>query len=173
MNTSRGLLLLALALAGCDESAAASPPDAAPPKPTPTTTASSAPSPTALPGATVPPAATASPTSGELKVLKLVFTSAVKDKEPADKLDAAKAGQRVYAHATLRNRTDGPRPVVLAFLVDGATRTKIDLTVEQSFSFRTWGYVTLRDSDKGDLVVEVRDAAGAVMERAKILIKPK
>lgn len=173
MNTSRGLLLLALALAGCDESAAASPPDAAPPKPTPTTTASSAPSTTALPGTTVHPGATASPTSGELKVLKVVFTSAVKDKEPADKLDAAKAGQRVYAHATLRNRTDGPRPVVLAFLVDGATRTKIDLTVEQSFSFRTWGYVTLRDSDKGDLVVEVRDAAGAVMERAKILIKPK
>lgn len=173
MNTSRGLLLLALALAGCDESAAASPPDAAPPKPTPTTTASPAPSTTALPGTTGRPGATASPTSGELKVLKVVFTSAVKDKEPADKLDAAKAGQRVYAHATLRNRTDGPRPVVLAFLVDGATRTKIDLTVEQSFSFRTWGYVTLRDSDKGDLVVEVRDAAGSVMERAKILIKPK
>lgn len=172
VNTPRACLFLAaLALAGCDESAAASPPDAAPTPPKPSATV--APSGTARPGTTVHPGATASPSAGDLKVLKIVFASAVKNKEPADTLDKAEAGQRVYAHVTLRNKTDGAKPITLAFLVGGAVRTKIDLTVEQSFSYRTWGYVTLRDSDKGELVTEVRDASGTVMERAKIAIKPR
>lgn len=164
------MILAALVLAGCDERASAGTPDAAPPPRSPTGTA-----PTAAPTAAAKPSTgtTVSPAAGELKVLKVVFTSEVKSREPSDKLDAAKAGQRVYAHVTMRNRTGGEKPIVLAFLVDGAVRSKIDLDVADSWSYRTWGYVTLRDGDTGDLVAEVRDGSGTVMERARIPIKPK
>lgn len=160
------MILAALVLAGCDERASAGTPDAAPPPPPP---------PSAAPTAAAKPSTgtTAAPAAGELKVLKMVFTTEVKSKEPSDKLDFAKAGQRVYAHVTLRNRTGGEKPIVLAFLVGGAVRSKIDLDVADSWSYRTWGYVTLRDGDTGDLVAEVRDGSGTVMERARIPIKPK
>lgn len=154
---------LAGCLCGCDERASASTPDAAPP-PAPTSSAAPAPKPSA--------SATAGASSGELRVLKMVLTPGVKNKEPDGKLDAATAGQRVYAHLTVRNRTDGPRPIVLAFLVGDKERSKVDLNVAQSWSFRTWGYVTLKDGDSGELTVEVRDGSGDVMERVKVPIKP-
>jgi hypothetical protein len=164
VNTHRttALLLAAAALAGCDERAAASTPDAAPPAPT--TTASARPRP-------APSATGAAAAAGELKVLKMVLTSEVRKKEPVDKLTSAAPGQRVWAHVTVRNRTDATKPIKLAFIVGGSERTKIDLKVDPSWSYRTWGYVTLRDGDVGELVVEVRDEGGAVMERARIPIK--
>ena len=40
---------------------------------------------------------------------------------------------------------------------------KVDLKVEPSWSYRTWGYSTLRAGDQtGELVVEVRDDAGVI-----------
>lgn len=159
------VLLAAAAFAGCDERADASTPDAAPPPPSPPTATASARPPTA------PSATSSAAAAGELKVLKMVLTSEVKKKEPIDKLDSASPGQRVWAHVTLRNRTDATKPITLAFLVGGAERAKIDLKADPSWSYRTWGYVTLRAGDTGELVAEVRDDAGVVMERARIPIK--
>lgn len=104
-------------------------------------------------------------------MLKLLFTTGVKNKEPVDALKVAEPGQRVYAHTAIRNRTEGAKNVSLVFLVGGQQRTKIDLSVEPSWSYRTWGYVTLRAGDAGEVVAEVRDEGGDVMERARIPIK--
>jgi hypothetical protein len=153
------LLLAVVALSSCDEHAAASTPDAAPPAP------SSARPPTA-PNATGSAAA-----EGEFKVLKMVLTSEVRNKEPVDKLKSAAPGQRVWAHVTVRNRTDATKPIKLAFIVGNNERSKIDLKIDPSWSYRTWGYVTLRDKDEGEVVAEVRDEAGTVMERMRIPIK--
>jgi hypothetical protein len=160
------LLLAAAALAGCDEHAAASPaPDAAPPAPTAPPIASAAPRTSAAPSGS---AAEKAP----LQVLKLVFTSEVKNKEPVDKLDAVKSGERAWAHLTMRNRGAEARPIVMAFKVNGEQRSKVDLKIEPSWSYRTWAYSTLRSSDvSGELVVEVRDEAGAVITSASLPIK--
>jgi hypothetical protein len=151
------------ACAGCDEQAAAAGPPDSGPAPTPTAAPTQAPAPA--------PTASSSPEGGELKVLKLQFTSEVKKKEPIDKLESAQPGQRVWAHVTARNRTDATKPITLAFLVGGSERSKIDLKVDPSWSYRTWGYVTLRAGDTGEVVAEVRDDRGTVMERARIPIK--
>ena len=156
------LLTAAAALAGCDERADASPAlDAAPaPAATPTTTATAAPS------------GSAAAEKVELQVLKLVFTSEVKNKEPVDKLELARPGQRVWAHLTMRNRSAEARPVALVFRIDGEQRAKVDLKIEPSWSYRTWGYSTLRAADLGgELVVEVRDDAGKVITTARLPIK--
>ena len=160
-------LLAALALtacSGCDEqSASASPSDAAPP---PSASAPSKPAPSAT------ASASASADKGEFKVLAMVFTSDVKNKEPADTLKAAKPGQRVWAHLTVRNRQSDTKQIVLAFKVNGAERSKMTLKVDPSWSFRTWGYVTLRDTDStGTVVAEVRDDRGNVMTSALLPIK--
>ncbi|APR84112.1 Hypothetical protein A7982_09461 [Minicystis rosea] len=165
MMSLRTLLpLAAIALAGCDEPASASTPDAAPPAPPPPTASAK---PSAAPTAT----SSASASSGEFKVLKMVLTSEVKKKEPADKLESAAPGQRVWAHVTLRNRTDATKPIALVFLVGGTERAKIDLKADPSWSYRTWGYVTLRSGDSGELTAEVRDESGTVMERMHLPIK--
>jgi hypothetical protein len=162
-------LLAALALtacSGCDEQTAsagapdAGAPDAAPP---PSASAPAKPAPSA--------SASASAEKGELKVLAMVFTSEVKQKEAVDKLDAAKPGQRVWVHLTMRNRTGDTKPIALVFKVNGTQRAKIDLKIDPSWSYRTWGYVTLRDADLGELVAEVRDDSGTVMSSATLPIK--
>ena len=104
-------------------------------------------------------------------MLKLSFTTAVKNKEPVDAPKHAEAGQRMWAHVTLRNRTEDAKKIALVFLVGGSERSKIDLNVDPSWSYRTWGYVTLRSGDAGELVAEVRDEGGNVMERARLPIK--
>jgi hypothetical protein len=154
-------VLLALAgCSGCDERADASPAlDAAPP-PAPPTSASAAPS------------GSASAEKGEFKILKMVFTSEVKNKEPADKLESAQPGQRVWAHLTMRNRTGEPRQIALVFKVNGEQRSRVDLKIEPSWSYRTWGYSTLRAGDTtGEVVVEIRDEGGAVVSTARLPIK--
>ncbi|MEZ4310938.1 MAG: DUF2914 domain-containing protein [Polyangiaceae bacterium] len=119
--------------------------------------------------ATSPPVATATaapkpeePAPG-VDLLKFVLTSAVKSKDPVDVLEAAKPGQRTYAHLTVRNRTDGPKRVSVSFRVNGDERTLVDLTVEKSWSWRTWAYVTLRKDDTGELTVHVFDDHGAAL----------
>jgi hypothetical protein len=156
-------LLALAALAGCDDRVSASPaipagPDAAPPPPS------------AAPSARPAPSASAAPDKGELRVLKLVFTSDVKDRQPVDDLKSAKPGQRVWAHLTVRNRGASPRTITLVFQVNGAERSRVDLTVDPSWSFRTYAYSTLRKTDMGELELEVRDDAGALMTTKAIPI---
>jgi hypothetical protein len=158
-------------LSGCDRSASAGPPGASAGPPD-----AAAPTPPASSGRTAPPAppssGSAAPEKPQLQVLKLVFTSEVKNKEPVDKLERAQPGQRVYAHLTLRNRGAEARPITLAFKVNGEARSKVDLKVDPSWSFRTWGYNTLRASDlTGELSLEVRDDTGAVLTTARLPIR--
>ena len=159
------LAVLALSLAACDESARADQPDAGA---SPAPPASSARPPPAPPAASGSAAAEKPP----LQLLKLVFTSEVKNKEPVDKLERAQPGQRVWVHLTLRNRGTEIRPITLVFKVNGDQRTKVDLKAEPSWSYRTWGYNTLRAGDQtGELTVEVRDDAGGVLTTARLPIK--
>jgi hypothetical protein len=170
---SRTTLLAAFALAGlsggcsgCDEKAHAGQPDAAD---APAPPSSSARTP---PAASAAPSGSAAADKAPLQLLKLVFTSEVKNKEPVDKLERAQPGQRVWVHLTLRNRGADTRPITMTFKVNGDQRTKVDLKVDPSWSFRTWGYNTLRAGDQtGELVVEVRDDGGALLTTARLPIK--
>jgi hypothetical protein len=160
----------ALASLGCDRCADASPGDAGPP---PSTTSSAAPAPSAS-GTTpsAPGTSSASPEKGELRVLKAVFTSEVKNKEPSGTLKTARPGDRVWLHLTVRNRGDAARTITLVFKVNGKERSTVDLQVQSSWSFRTWGYSTLRKGDTGDLSADVKDEGGAVLTTLSIPIKP-
>jgi hypothetical protein len=149
---------LAIASAGCDRRADASTPDAGaadagagdaglPPAPS----ASARPTPTGSATAEKP----------SLQILKFVFTSDVKNKEPVDKLERGQPGQRVYVHLTLRNRASETRPITVVFRVNNEQRSKVDLKVESSWSYRTWAYNTLRAGDlTGVLTAEIRDEGG-------------
>jgi len=118
------------------------------------------------------PVTSAAPEKAPLQLLRLTLTSGVKDKEPIDELKAAAPGQRVWAHLAVRNRTGDPQRISLVFRVDGEERSTVDLKVEPSWSFRTWGYNTLRASDKsGELVLEVRELGGALLSTARLPIK--
>ena len=134
-------------------------------------TAASAPATaTAKPAPTPTAKASAQPADG-VELLKFQLTTGVKNKDPVDKLDAAKPGQRVYGHLTVRNRTAGPERVSLSFRVNDDERAMVDLTVEKSWSWRTWAYVTLRKDDKGELTVHAFDAHGAEIGKETIPIK--
>jgi len=156
------LASLALASAGCDARARADTPDAAPPPPASASVARPPPA---------PPSASAAAEKGELSLLKLVFTSEVKSKEPADVLKSATPGQRVWAHLTVRNRGPAPRTLTLVFKVNGKERSRVDLKVVPSWSFRTWGYTTLRAEDLGGLTLEVVDDSGATFATGALPIR--
>ncbi|MFO0590006.1 MAG: DUF2914 domain-containing protein [Polyangiaceae bacterium] len=164
MNRATLLLpTLAILLAACGD----------PSKPAGATSASvsattSAPARSAAPPA--PPKPVEKPADG-VELQKFVLTSDVKNKAPVDALDAAKPGQRVYAHVTVRNRTDGPKRVSLSFRVNDDERSMTDLTIEKSWSYRSWAYVTLRKTDKGELTVHVFDDHGAELGTEKIPIQ--
>jgi hypothetical protein len=153
----------ALLGAACDDpdkpSASGGAPSSATVAPTPSGRASAA------------PAKTAEKPADGVDLLKFVLTSEVKNKDPADVLDAAKRGQRVYGHVTVRNRTTGPQRVSLSFRVNGDERTLVDLNIEKSWSWRTWAYVTLRKTDKGELTVHVFDDHGAELGTQSIPIR--
>jgi hypothetical protein len=136
--------------------------------------ASAVPTATAKPiaSATAKPAASTAAPTPSMQVLKLTLTSDVKQKEAVDELTEAGPGQRVWAHVTIRNRAPDARRVSLVFKVDGEERSTVDLQIASSWSFRTWGYNTLRASDKsGELTVEVRDDGGSVLSTAKLPIR--
>jgi hypothetical protein len=163
-------VLLALASSGCDERADAAQPDAAlpPPSAAPPPSLPAVPAPSAAPA----PSSSAGGEAASLQLLKLVFTTDVKNKDPVDKLDHAQPGQRVWVHLTMRNRGAEARPITLSFRVNGDQRTNVDLKIEPSWSYRTWGYSTLRGTDvAGELTVDVRDAAGALVTSARLPIK--
>lgn len=171
----------------CKPEGAAPPSPAAPMSGSPTSAAAPAqPSPGSSLGpepASPRPNASASPSAGpsasaddelaSLQILKFAFTSNVRDKEPVDKLDAAKPGQRAYAHVTFRNRTGSAREVDLVFRVNGKERSRVPLEVASSWSYRTWGYVTLRPADtSGEITVTVVDDTGEEIKAARLPIRP-
>jgi hypothetical protein len=129
----------------------------APSAPPPSVAAPPAPS---SPAPISPSAVEAELETAPVELLKFQFTSAVKDREPVDRLEVARPGSRVYAHLTLRNRTGRDRGVHVEFLIEGKKRTELDLPVKESWSFRTWGYNTLQAKDRGALVVSVTDDEG-------------
>ncbi|MBK6512721.1 MAG: DUF2914 domain-containing protein [Polyangiaceae bacterium] len=109
---------------------------------------------------------------GALELLRFTFTSAVKAKDPVDELKAAKPGQRVYAHLTLRNRTGKKRTVNVSFKVNGEERTNVDLDIEASWSWRTWAYNTVLPTDgKGTLELVVTDEEGNPLVESTLPIK--
>lgn len=153
----RLLTLLTVAIAGCKDP----PSDGHAPAPS-----DSAPAVTAAPKP--PPAPSAAPKPLELMAFQL--TSGVYEKDPVDDLSSAKPGDRVYAHFKLKNKGE-KRMLKLVFKVNGAVRTTLDLKVEPSPSFRTWGFNTLRANDTGELSVTATDDAGAVVAEKTIPIK--
>ncbi|MDC0739734.1 hypothetical protein [Polyangium mundeleinium] len=168
------LAALMLALVGCPEgSAVAQNNDAGPPvdagasdaqSTTPWHASSSTPS---------SPPAEPSSEHASLELLQLTLTSDVQKKEPVDTLDVAPPGTRVYAHLKLRNRSQDKRKVHVDFFVNGKLRTPLDLTVEPSWSFRTWGYNTMQAGDTGELEVRVLDDGGTTLATARLPIKAK
>ncbi|MEO7329291.1 MAG: hypothetical protein ABI193_11975 [Minicystis sp.] len=155
------LSMLLVLVTACEEKPSASA--------TPSATASIAAAPAKAPA---PASASAAQEKLPLQILRFTLTSEVKAKEPVDKLEVAETGQRVWAHLAVRNRTGASKRLTLRFLVGEEERSSVDLTVESSWSYRTWGYNTLRASDKsGELNVEVRDDEGALLQRATLPIK--
>jgi hypothetical protein len=122
----------------------------------------------ALAPAAPAPSASARP---PLELLRFSFTSEVKGKEPVDKLEAGEAGERVYAHLTLRNRGAERRTLKLQFRVNGDKRTMLELKVDHSWSYRTWGFNTLRPGDKGELTVQATDDEGNLIVDEKLPIR--
>jgi hypothetical protein len=51
-------------------------------------------------------------------------------------------------------------------------RSKVDLQVDPSWSYRTWAYNTLRKEDSGVLVVEIVDGEGTVVHASRLPIAP-
>lgn len=118
-----------------------------------------------------PPAPTV-PIPEPVTLLRWSLTSGVKNKEPVDTLDHAEPGQRVWAHLAVRNRSGRTRRVTVVFRVGDSERTRVDLDVEASWSFRTWAYVTLQARDtKGQVTAVVLDDAGAVLGERSVDIR--
>jgi hypothetical protein len=159
-----GAALLVLTV-GCQrdtaQGAAASSSAPAPPLPAPSASLRPAPS--------APPTPPAQP----LQLFRFSFTSEVKNREPADFLEAAEPGQRVYAHMAFKNSNPEPRVVHLVFRVNGERRTSLDLKVTPSQSYRTWAFNTLKDQDReGHLTLEVTDETGQTLLNERLPIKP-
>jgi hypothetical protein len=137
----------------------------------PSASASQAPPPSAPP---LRPAPREPAPPKPLQLLRFSFTSEIKAKEPVDRLDRAEPGKRVYAHFTFKNTNPEPRTIKLVFRVNGDRRTMLDLKIDPSLSYRTWGFNTLKDSDKsGELTLEATDDTGVVLTTEKLPIGAK
>jgi hypothetical protein len=158
------LLTCAVLCGACDDDGKPTPDAGAP------SGSASAPVPSAR-GAAPPAPSASSEDATQVELQRFTLTSAVKDKEPADKLDTGKPGTRVYGHLAVRNRTAGPRRVSLSFRVNGDERSMVDLSIDKSWSWRTWAYVTLRKEDKGELVVIAFDERGNELGKKAIPIR--
>lgn len=165
MRAGVALLFATLLASGCGQAPEAGPASAS----ASTRSLSSAPRP---PSSSAQAAAEEELSTRPVEILKLRLTSGISNKEPVDALDHATPGQRVYAHLTVRNRTGRARQVHVAFTVDGKVRSAVDLKVEESWSWRTWAFVTLKDSDKpGKLEIAVTDDEGLPLEETSLPIK--
>ncbi|MFO0661259.1 MAG: hypothetical protein U0165_15715 [Polyangiaceae bacterium] len=166
---------LSLVVSACGDTASAGSATGANGVSSSTPPSSSTPSSQPSGASTATPTASASASSHEpLQLLKFTFTSEVKNREPVDVLKVAEAGKKAWAHVTLRNRSKEPRRVTLYFYVDGEQRSMVDLKVSPSWSYRTYAFNTLKDSDKDrSLRVEVRDDTGTMLVEEKIPIKAK
>jgi len=107
-----------------------------------------------------------------MAVLRFRFTSNVRDRDAVDKLSVLRPGQRVYAYFRMRNRSGHSRCLKLTFRVNGKKRTTLTLGVGKSWSWRTWGYNTLRPDDRGFLEVEAIDDQGKVVLKEHMAIVP-
>jgi hypothetical protein len=128
----------------------------------------------AAPLSTAPAKASASAEKREpvFEVLRMTLTSGVRSRNPIDALEAAEAGQRVWAHVTARNRTGAQKRISVVFHVNDEERSTVDLKIDPSWSYRTWGYVTLKPADAGhELHVEVRGEGGALLAEDSLPIR--
>jgi len=107
-----------------------------------------------------------------MELLRFRFTSGIEQREPKDELKAARPGQKVFAFLAIRNRTGQKRTVTLAWTVGGEARTTLDLDIDESWQFRTWGYNTVSAKDRGALRLEVTDDAGNVLVEEELPIRP-
>lgn len=108
----------------------------------------------------------------QLELLAFSFTSAVRSKDPVDRYLAAKPGDRVYAHLTVRNLSGRPRRIHLMFVVNGNERTSLDLEIGHSWSWRTWGYNTLlADDAQGELFLRVTTDDGKTLVEQRLPIE--
>jgi hypothetical protein len=114
--------------------------------------------------------APADPGLAPLQLLRFTFTDGVANKDPKQKLQIARPGQRVYAHLRLRNRSGRKRCVHVAFSVGGQKRTEVTLQVGKSWSWRTWAYATPRVDDSKPLQVVVTDDQGKVIVKKKLAV---
>lgn len=132
-----------------------------------------APATTAGPGAAPPPEVIEDELSTRpMELLRFAFTSGIERREPKDELSHAKPGQRVHAFLAIRNRTGRKRSIHLAWTVDGEQRTQLDLDVDESWQFRTWGFNTVLPKDRGTLRLEVTDDAGNSLLERELPIRP-
>lgn len=112
------------------------------------------------------PDADCAPPGSDLKpmeVLRFTFASGLEGKDPKDRLASARAGQRVYAHLTMRNRSGRKRCLHLTFRVGGKKRTEVTLKIGESWSWRTWAYNTVKADDTGPLELTIEDDQGQVV----------
>lgn len=107
-----------------------------------------------------------------VEILKFTFTSGVEAKNPVDSLTTAKPGAKVWAHLTVRNRTGSSRKVNVEFELNGKTRTQVELSVDESWSWRTWAYNTVPKDATGTLRAIVTDDEGHPLGDYSIPIGP-
>lgn len=108
-----------------------------------------------------------------MQVLAITFTSGIEGKDPADKINIARPGQRVYAHLKMRNRSGRKRCLDVTFRVGGKKRTKVRLKIGESWSWRTWAYNTLRPDDRQPLELTIVDDQGALVFQKKLPVVPE
>lgn len=120
--------------------------------------------------------ASCAPLDPELKaveIMRFTFTDAVENKIPRNKLTVARPGQRIHSHFVLRNRSGRERCIKIELRVNGKRRTTLTQKVGKSWSWRTWGYNTLRSDDRGKLEAIVRDDQGKELLKKELPIVPE
>jgi hypothetical protein len=117
------------------------------------------------------PSASPPPPRPPLELLRFAFAESIRGKEPTSKLTFATPGEKVYGHLAIRNRSRETRHVRVVFKIGEETRTLLDLAVDPSWSFRTWGYATLRASDRGKVHLRATDDEGNVLVEEDLPIR--
>ncbi len=108
-----------------------------------------------------------------MQLLRFTFSDGVEGKDPSSKIAVAKAGQRVYAHLTMRNRSGRKRCLHLTFRVGGKKRTSVTLEIGKSWEWRTYAYNTLRGDDNRPLELTVTDDQGALVLKKLLAVIPR